>query len=130
MDDEPRHKAATLRFERLANPLYADGAKPVLVRCDWREPIRTNGMIPLKLAAKARNPVVARVGAAQLADGRGRRNMEDGATGILGRAMWQPLFIVFRPGDWPGHQKSMEHGDQNWHVRARDVWLTAGAGCQ
>ncbi len=41
---------ATITAERLDVQLYQPNATPILVRCDWRKKIATNGMIPASIA--------------------------------------------------------------------------------
>lgn len=41
---------AIITAERLDVQLYSPDATPILVRCDWEEPISSNGMIPASIA--------------------------------------------------------------------------------
>lgn len=45
-----KHRAATLTAERLDVKLYSASASPILVKCEWHEPLPTDKLIPLKLA--------------------------------------------------------------------------------
>lgn len=46
----PDHLLASISAERLDVKLYNSNATPILVRCNWRRPLQTNGMIPLSIA--------------------------------------------------------------------------------
>lgn len=46
----PSHPIATIRAERLDVELYAPGATPILVTCDWDRAIEPDGTIPLAVA--------------------------------------------------------------------------------
>ena len=44
------HHCASITAEELDVPFYVDGAKPVLVKCEWAEPLTLGKLIPKKLA--------------------------------------------------------------------------------
>jgi len=44
------HHCATITAEELDVPFFTDGAKPVLVKCEWSEPLRPSKLIPKKIA--------------------------------------------------------------------------------
>lgn len=46
----PYHPAADVTAEKLNVQLYHPDATPVLVKCEWREPLETDGTIPLSIA--------------------------------------------------------------------------------
>ena len=46
----PRHPAASITAEKLDVQLYHPDATPVLVKCEWDEPLNADGMIPLSIA--------------------------------------------------------------------------------
>ena len=46
----PTHHAAAITAERLDASLYSKSATPVLVRCEWSEPLETGGLVPQRLA--------------------------------------------------------------------------------
>lgn len=46
----PFSNVATFSAERIDEQLYAPNARPVLVRCEWNEPLPADGMIPKSLA--------------------------------------------------------------------------------
>lgn len=46
----PLHPAANLNAERLDVKFYRPSAQPILVSCEWHEPIDVNGMIPAAIA--------------------------------------------------------------------------------
>lgn len=45
----PPHPLACIRAHRLNMRLYNEGATPVVVKCDWREPVEMNGIVPLRM---------------------------------------------------------------------------------
>lgn len=44
------HHCASITAEELSVSFYAEGAKPVLVKCEWSEPLSLGKLIPKKLA--------------------------------------------------------------------------------
>lgn len=46
----PHHHVASITAEKLDVQFYSPDASPILVRCDWSEPLSEGGMIPLSLA--------------------------------------------------------------------------------
>jgi hypothetical protein len=50
VDRLPPNPVATITAERLDVQLYQSNANPILVKCDWNEPLSMDGMIPLSLA--------------------------------------------------------------------------------
>lgn len=46
----PPHPAATITAERLDVQFYNADATPILVKCEWNDPLPSDGMIPLKIA--------------------------------------------------------------------------------
>ena len=45
-----KHPAATITAERLDVKLYSSKANPVVVKCEWTEPLPMDRLIPLKIA--------------------------------------------------------------------------------
>ncbi len=45
----PWHPLATITARRLDTRFYNEGCTPIVVKCDWREPISMNDTVPLKL---------------------------------------------------------------------------------
>ncbi len=50
VDSLPYSHAATITAKRLDVQLYHSSATPILVTCDWENPISSNGMIPASIA--------------------------------------------------------------------------------
>ena len=46
----PYHPAARIRAERLDAKLYNPECTPILVKCDWTDPMNADGTIPLSIA--------------------------------------------------------------------------------
>ncbi len=46
----PSHPCATITAEQVDIPFYADGTTPVLVRCEWSQPLNPGKMVPKSLA--------------------------------------------------------------------------------
>ena len=47
----PDHYAASIEAEILDVQLYSPNTTPILVTCDWKGPLETDGTVPLRLAA-------------------------------------------------------------------------------
>ena len=47
---EHQHHCASITAEQLDVQFYAEGAKPVLVKCEWSEPLNLEKLIPKKIA--------------------------------------------------------------------------------
>jgi hypothetical protein len=50
VDALPYHPAAFIKAEKLDVPLYHPAATPILVKCQWNEPLLNDGTIPLFVA--------------------------------------------------------------------------------
>lgn len=50
VNSRPSHHVATITAERLDVQMYAPGATPILVRCEWEKSLSDNGLIPLSIA--------------------------------------------------------------------------------
>lgn len=44
------HHAATITADQLDVSFYAESATPILVRCEWSDPLETGGLVPKRLA--------------------------------------------------------------------------------
>lgn len=50
VDALPGHPLVYITAERLDVQLYAPGITPILVKCEWKQPLDPDGMIPLSIA--------------------------------------------------------------------------------
>lgn len=50
VDALPAHPVATITARKLDVSLYSPTATPILIKCEWQQPLDMNGMIPLSVA--------------------------------------------------------------------------------
>lgn len=50
VNELPSHPAASITAERLDVQFYSPGATPILVKCEWHNPLDADGTIPLSIA--------------------------------------------------------------------------------